>query len=262
MAQVQTPRFVIVQQHEVSSRALRWVGAALLLWIVSLAVAWSWSSWRFQPDVVTVNAELVQARDQLRRWRSEARDLRQREATLLRSDQISRAANQRIQQTLAEREQEIAALRADAAFYQRLGGSTAVPKGLNVHSARFAQEDGGSWRYMITLTQNLNRGVVTIGELRFVIDGVRDGKLTTLTWDELHQRSGTPAQTYSFRYFQQMDGSVMLPADFTPQRVRVSLRGSGATVNHTLGWATVAGGDDVARRSAAHPMSLPASRDT
>lgn len=262
MAQAQTPRFVIVQQREVSSRVLGWVGAVLLVWIASLALAWSWSSWRFQPDLVTVNAELAQARDQLQRWRSEARDLRQREATLLRSDQISRDANQRIQQTLAEREQEIAALRADAAFYQRLGGSTAVPKGLNVHSARFAQEDGGSWRYMITLTQNLNRGVVTQGEMRLVIDGVRDGKLTTLSWDELHQRRGAPAQTYSFRYFQQMDGSVMLPADFTPQRVRVSLRGRDSTVNHTLGWASVLGDDDVARRSAAKPNPSPASRDS
>lgn len=234
----------------------------LVLWIASLAVAWSWSSWHFQPDVVTVNAELVQARDQLQRWRSEARELRQREATLLRSDQISRAANQRIQQTLAEREQEIAALRADAAFYERLGGSTTLPKGLNVHSARFAQEQGGSWRYMITLTQNLNRGVVTQGELRLAIDGVRAGKLTTLTWDELHQRDGAPGQGYSFRYFQQMDGSVMLPPDFTPQRVRVSLRGRDATVNHTLGWATVAGDDEVARRSAAQPTPSAVSRDT
>ena len=43
-------------------------------------------------------------------------------------------------------------------------------------------------------------------------------------------------QRLSFRYFQQLDGSVMLPAGFTPQRVRITLRGENASVNETLGW--------------------------
>jgi len=59
------------------------------------------------------------------------------------------------------------------------------------------------------------------------VEGVKNGKLATISWDELHQRSKVPGQDYSFRYFQQLTGSVMLPTDFTPQRVRVTL-GSGA----------------------------------
>ena len=45
-----------------------------------------------------------------------------------------------------------------------------------------------------------------------------------------------PAQKYSFRYFQQLNGSVMLPADFTPQRVRVSLRGDSASLDQAIAW--------------------------
>ena len=45
-----------------------------------------------------------------------------------------------------------------------------------------------------------------------------------------------PPQDYAFRYFQQLEGSVMLPPDFTPQRVRVSLRGEGAAVDQTMAW--------------------------
>ncbi|MEG3194101.1 DUF6776 family protein, partial [Lysobacter sp. D1-1-M9] len=43
-------------------------------------------------------------------------------------------------------------------------------------------------------------------------------------------------QPYSFRYFQQLDGSVMLPAGFTPQRVRVSLRGRDASLDQAIAW--------------------------
>jgi len=79
----------------------------------------------------------------------------------------------------------------------------------------------------VVLTQNLNRGAISQGQMRFTVEGVKDGKLTSVSWDELHQRTKVPGQDYSFRYFQQLTGSVMLPQGFTPQRVRVTL-GSGA----------------------------------
>jgi len=52
------------------------------------------------------------------------------------------------------------------------------------------------------------------------------------------QQPAAPAQAYSFRYFQQLRGSVMLPEGFTPQRVRVSLRGDGAALEQTLPWGS------------------------
>ncbi|MDV3469941.1 DUF6776 family protein [Stenotrophomonas sp. C3(2023)] len=153
-------------------------------------------------------------------------ELRQKQATLEASDRISRAANSDVQATLAERDEEIAGLRADVAFYERLVGATSQRKGLNTHSIEFRQEAAGTWQYTAVLTQNLNRGAISQGQMRFVVEGVKNGKLATVSWDELHQREKVPGQDYSFRYFQQLNGSVMLPADFTPQRVRVTL-GSG-----------------------------------
>jgi hypothetical protein len=155
----------------------------------------------------------------------ELSELRQRETTLRRSDQISRNANVELQATLAEREDEISGLRADVAFYERLVGSTGQRRGLNAHEAVFAPEAGGTWHFTTTLTQNLNRGAISKGSMRFSVEGVRAGKLASLKWDELLQKPGAPGQPFSFRYFQQLEGSVMLPAGFTPQRVRVQLNG-------------------------------------
>lgn len=234
MAKPPPPRFVIVQQRP-DRRPWLWL-ACVLAWAGSLYGIAQWSGERAAPGLGEASAQLVSTRQQLHRWRAEAKELRQRHATLVRSDQISRAANLQVQKTIAERDQEIAALRADTAFYERLGGATDKPRGLNVHSARFEAEAGGSWRYLIVLTQTLNRGAISLGQLRFQVEGVRGGQLATVDWDELHQRPGAPSQHYSFRYFQQLDGSVMLPPGFTPQRVRVSLRSPGASVDQILGW--------------------------
>ena len=164
------------------------------------------------------------------------RDLQQQVATLKRSDQISRNANTELQSTLTEREEEVSGLRADVDFYERLVGSTGQRQGLRVHEARFAPESGGTWHYTVTLTQNLNRGAISKGSLRFAVEGVRGGKLSTLRWDDLLQKPGAPAKPFSFRYFQQLEDSVMLPADFTPQRVHVSLLANGSSVEQTFPW--------------------------
>ena len=227
--------------------AVRRRGTSLLLgltWVVSVGAVWWAASHTAAPRLAQADAARAQAEREAKAVRSELTALRQRESTLARSDQISRAANAEVQDALAERDEEIAALRADIAFYERLVGSTSQRKGLTVHVAEFAPEAGGTWRYQIMLTQTMNRGAISEGQMRFFVEGVRAGKLATVQWDELHQQRSAPAQAYSFRYFQQLDGNVMLPPGFTPQRVKVSLHGQDAAVEQALDWktATAAGG--------------------
>ena len=78
--------------------------------------------------------------------------------------------------------------------------------------------------------------------MRFTVEGVRGGKLASIGWDELLQRKEAGGQGYSFRYFQELDGSVMLPKDFTPQRVRVSLTGPGGSATQTFDWKLAGNG--------------------
>ena len=171
------------------------------------------------------------------------KDLRQQVTTLKRSDQISRNANNDLQSTLADREEEISGLRADVAFYERLVGSTGQRHGLNVHEAVFSPETGGTWRYVVTVTQNLNRGSITAGQMRFSVDGVRAGKLMTVKWDDLLQKPNSPGQPFSFRYFQQLEGSVILPPGLTPQHVHVVLNTKGNTVDQTFAWSAKTPGE-------------------
>lgn len=227
------PRYVIVPVRP--DRRPLWRAVSALAWLLSLLVVWSAASRHAAPQLPGVTAALQASRNELERTRSELIELRQSQATLSRSDQISRSANRKVQQELAARDEEIADLRSSLAFYERLAGETQQRKGLNVHSAEFLPEAAGNWRYRMVLTQNLERGKVSAGKLRFAVEGVRDGKLAVLQWEDLHQRKA-PGQAYSFRYFQQLKGSVMLPAGFTPQRVRVSLRGENASLEQAMAW--------------------------
>lgn len=229
-----SPRFVIVPHRPLWRRWSLWLA---VLWPLSLIVTGWVAAILAVPELTQARAELQAVEQREDERQAELRELRQDVATLRRSDQISRSANLELQATLTEREEEVAGLRADIDFYERLVGDTGQRRGLSVHDARFSAENGGSWRYAVTLTQNLNRGAISRGEMRLTIDGVSAGRLHSLTWADLLQQSDAPAQSFSFRYFQQLEGSVLLPEGFTPQRVRVQLRSGGNTVDQEFPWA-------------------------
>lgn len=189
-----------------------------LAWVGSLAGV-AWLAGHAGGARAGLDTQLDQAHAALAVARRELAGLRQRQAAAEQSDRISRAANQDLQGTLAEREHQVAALRADVAFYERLVGPTARRSGLGVYSSRFEPAGSDGWNYRIVLTQTLNRGAVSQGRMRLAIDGQRAGRPETLDGVALQ-----PApQEFSFRYFQELRGNVRLPAGFAPQRVRVSL---------------------------------------
>jgi hypothetical protein len=177
-------------------------------------------------------------RAQLRTQQARIDELEQRVTTLARSDQISRDANRDLQGTLAERDEEIAGLHADVAFYERFVGSTAQRRGLNVHELQMQPQAAGAWHFTATLTQNLNRGAVNTGRLTLAVEGSRDGKLQRLEWAQLRQQADAPGVEYSFKYFQQVEGDVLLPAGMQPIRVIARVQPqSGAAVEQSFTWA-------------------------
>lgn len=206
-----------------------------LVFVAALAFG-AWGAWKtFAPA-----GGNAQPRDQ--RARIEA--LEQQVATLKRSDQISRDANRELQGTLAERDEEVAGLRADVAFYERFVGATGQRRGLTVHQLHLQPQSDQAWHFTTTLTQNLNRGAVSSGEVTLSVEGTSDGKLRTLDWDALRQQPDAPGIGYSFKYFQEVGGDLMLPPGYQPLRVIVRLAPrSGAAVEQSFTWA------DATRRS-------------
>jgi hypothetical protein len=176
-------------------------------------------------------------RAQLAAQQSRIDELEQRVATLGRSDQVSRDANRDLQGTLAERDEEIAGLRADVAFYERFVGSTAQRHGLAVHQLQLQAQQGPAWHFTATLTQNLNRGAVNSGRLTLAVEGSRGGKLQRLDWAQLRQQPDAPGLDYSFKYFQQLEGDILLPAGLQPIRVIARLvPARGAPVEQSFTW--------------------------
>ena len=207
-----------------------------------------WGAWQvFAPTSGDPRAQIGSLKRDYANLQDETEQLRQRVATLTRSDQISRDANRDLQGAIGDRDEEIAGLRADVAFYERLVGATAQRHGLSVHALKVQAQNGPAWHFTSTLTQNLNRGAVSDGTLTLTLEGTREGRLQKLAWGDLRQQPNAPGVPYSFKYFQQVEGDFFVPAGLTPVKVTVRLQPrSGAVIEQSFTWAEAERGQSVA----------------
>ena len=221
--------------HPVSPRA-RYIAYAVAGLVLLALLFGGWGVWK----TFAVGAAGEPSTAQWQAQQDQVAKLEQQVATLSRSDQISREANRDLQGTLAERDEEIAGLRADVAFYERFVGPTAQRHGLAVHALQLQPQNDQSWHFTATLTQNLNRGAVNAGRLQVAVEGTRAGKLLKLSWSDLRQQPSEPGLAYSFKYFQRVEGDIVLPPDFQPARVTVRLvPQQGPSVERSLSWNEV-----------------------
>ncbi len=228
MVHVQPPPALVVR---VRHKKRRWplIIFVVLAWFASIGAAL----------LLTQQTENLVDRAEINRAHKEQDALLQRIAVLERSEQVARAAYGDLQQNLKDRQEEISALRADLAFYSRLTNGSKL-EALNVHGVHLqAAASPRVYNFSVTLTQTLKSGQIAAGRMRVTVNGVRDGKLVTLGWGDLAPNQDGSGLPFSFKYFQQITGTLMLPDKFTPNRIRVEADATGdmGKVDQEFAWS-------------------------
>lgn len=231
------PPSLVIRNHD-PARLQRLAWLLFVGWIASL---------------VLVAGLAVEASDRYRASHGDARSVEQsrdieaaksRIAVLERSEQVAKAAVGEMQSTLRERDEEIESLRSDLAFYGRLVGGS-ERQGLTVALLDLKPVAGSNaWNFVATISQNFKRNEEMRGRLRLSVAGVAAGKLQVLDWDTLQQDADAEGVEYTFKYFQRVSGTIMLPPDFEPNRVRVRLDGGGARVEQEFAWEEAVKGEE------------------
>lgn len=219
------------------NRRRRWLIA--LLWISSLVVLYLLMRYVMMPDFGQVASELAHTRRALLESRAEIEQLQQQLALHQRGEQVAENANKELQQALAGRQEEIASLRNDLSFFQRLMEGGAQQAGLAVHSLSLrATDDPRSFQFALTLSQNLKRNRQASGRVELFVSGANGEQSKRLGLDAL---GGTgPGLEFSFKYFQQLTGLIMLPEGFKPGSVSLKvIPEGGSPVEREFMWKDV-----------------------
>ncbi|MGD9582363.1 MAG: DUF6776 family protein [Lysobacterales bacterium] len=233
---------VVLRAYNPGRSRRRWLLLAAL-WLMTLAAAWLIASYYAAPRLRTLESEMAQARKQLADLQRDLQEARRKLSFSEKSEQVAGTANKSLQATLRANQEEIASLRNDIGFYQRLMEGKAGRKGLTIQSLGLSPIAGGrGFDLRATLTQNLRKGELTSGNAELHIEGMQGGNLVSLDWTQLPDRQPADALVFSFKYFQQLSASFLLPEGFTPNRIKLRVTSKQGDDNALdLAWAEAIG---------------------
>lgn len=220
-------------------RRWRWRVIVAALWLGSLAATYLYLRATIAPQLVEVSRDLAQARRALTAIEADKVQLQRSAAQHERGQQVAVRANQELQQALIARQEEIASLRNDLSFYQRLMEGGAQQPGMSIHSLVLRKTDNPrAFQFALTLSQNLKRNRQASGTVEISISGEDGQKSARLGLAELGGTGST--LEFSFKYFQQLAGLFMLPEGFKPASVRLKvLPEGGGPIEREFMWKDV-----------------------
>jgi len=156
----------------------------------------------------------------------------------LREADVVRRANGLLRESERRRQDEIAGLQADLAFYRRLGGANGSQAALAVHHMELqATRSPRVYLLVFTLTQNLRWASGISGRVLLGVDGIQDGVAAHLDEKQLLAETADPMK-FRFKYFQQFERLITLPERFLAERLTIHLKSASlaTVVEQTMQW--------------------------
>ncbi|MCB1675470.1 MAG: hypothetical protein KDI01_04230 [Halioglobus sp.] len=158
--------------------------------------------------------ELPLSRDEVSRLRGEVEVQRTRR-------EVDRTSLEMVRREIADYRQQIGDLEEALQFYRSLMAPGSIARGLSLRSLELvATNQPQRFAYRIVAQQAARKHALIKGVLRAEVFGVLDGQEVSYPLSELSpdvQASGLPLQ---FRYFQTIEGLLVLPEGFDPKEVR------------------------------------------
>jgi len=213
---------LIIQSHSLRRRRAR-----LILILLALGLA-GWGIFLLGQQMAGLDNHSLRAeRDALQARLAEAkagnRQLSGRVAVLERAAQIDRQAYGEVERSLKQVQDEILELKEEVAFYRGIVSPAETASGLSVTRFNlFDMGEAGVYRFKLVLTQLRTNNRLIKGHARLAIDGVLHGKQTRLSLKEIS--GGTLDRLkLRFKYFQNIEGDIVLPEGFLPSRVIIDV---------------------------------------
>lgn len=166
--------------------------------------------------------------------------LREDKAVLERAAQIERKAYNELDTTLKILQAEILEHKEELAFYRGIVSPKDSSSGLYLQNF-FLSRNGEtrSYRYKVVLTQVLKNSRMISGKVRLQFDGLLDGESKILDLKEVTAKKHKDLN-YRFKYFQNVEGVVEFPKEFSLLRVKVQILPRGRQrdmIEKTIEWS-------------------------
>ncbi|MGB8327974.1 MAG: DUF6776 family protein [Steroidobacteraceae bacterium] len=240
----EAPAKVVIRSR---STAQRWLlgGGSLVTLLLSLYVAYEFGRFDAGYDRQAVAVLKTEHDFERARLEAEIRQLRGKIAEYETAGISATRERAEVARTIGELQAQVAREEQDVAFYRGIAQQNPEGPEVKIQQLRIAATlRPGRFQVRFNIVQPVQPVRAVAGALGMQLEGVAgDGKtialgLADITADKRHELP------FTFRYFQNFDETIVLPAGFKPERLTVTVRSSRkgvAPVTQSFVWTVDAG---------------------
>ena len=193
---------------------------------------------------VDVNGDAREDRDMLLLEVADLKDrnsmLDQQILNLQQAGMVDAEALSSVQETILNLREQISQLQEDVLFYKQILSPDNEETGLVIGQLDLIAADvADEIRYKLELKQQGNNENVINGHVNVNVLGMQNGSEVSIPLRTLSDETTVLDIKLQFRYFQNIEGVMRLPSEFTPQKVQiiaVAEGDNGKTVQKSFGW--------------------------
>lgn len=182
---------------------------------------------------------------------TERNDFLSREnAKLVRGHSIDKDAGSQVNKTLAEAQAQILEMKEELTFYRSIVTPNKSKRSIMVKKVQLVAESADRYKYKVVLVQDGRQDLAVRGLVEFSFEGEQvDGTVIRLDLPTVSVKKTTKRQKFGFKYFQNFEGSIRIPENFTPISMYVRVMPSSSRVprvEEVLAWDEIlSGGEQV-----------------
>lgn len=221
------------------------VAFVVLLMLLIPYATYEWGRWNSGYSIVAVTQERLEHAERVRKLEQQVAALQSGVASAELARNVDRQSYESVEKTLTDLQAQVRDQRDELAFYQAIVSPKEGPSGPRVQSVTITNGAlADHYQLKLLLIQSLLQEAMAGGSIKIELVGTRAGQPATLSLaDVVVEERGRNELSFSFRYFQELEQEVVLPADFAPATVNVELKSSRqAVVKQSFPWQPQANG--------------------
>lgn len=222
-APLRTGQLVVRYHTPLKRRAL--LAGLLIASVVLIYGAYELGRYRAGYDVLSAARQRTSLHTQLVEVQRENQALRRDKASAQLNREVSQRSYADVEKMVADLQAQLMRQREELAFYRGIVSPEDGLGGLRVQRFQvIPTEVEHHFKLRLVLVQSMRQNTVASGSVQLEVSGLRGQEAVRLALPAL--ADAHDSLPFSFRYFQDLEQEVELPADFEPHSVEVHVRSS------------------------------------
>jgi hypothetical protein len=234
---------LVIRPHAPLWRTILTV-TAVVLGLVGLGVAFEYGQYRAGYSIVDAMQEHTRLQSSIDHLQAANRTLQARIIELETANAGHAREDQVVGRTIGDLQAQVARQTEELAFYRAVVAEGAPAIGLRVGTVQLSSaKPAGHFVVHVSLVRAGKTDGMTTGSVSLTVDGQGTGNKPVTLDSQALAAGGAATVPYDFRYYQELDQTVVLPPDFHPEHLTVQVSSSRkdvAPLTQTFPWSAVA----------------------